>query len=214
MSTSRLKIYNDALTACGESHLASLTEDREPRRLLDHVHDNDGIKNCLEAAQWKFATKAARLDYDPAYDPEFGYRRAFEKDSDWMLTCAVCSDEFFNVPILQYNEEAGFLYCDLDLIYVKYVSNDAAYGGDMSKWTSRFGDFVAAHFASKIVLKLTSDKDKQKDVFALREHYLRLATNTDAMAGPTQFPPEGSWVSARRSRGRSWRSRGTDNIPT
>ena len=89
MSTSRLKLYNDALTVCDESHLASLTEDRKSRRLLDHVWDNDGVKNCLEAAQWKFGTRTVRLDYDPAYDPEFGYRRAFEKSTDWCLTVAV-----------------------------------------------------------------------------------------------------------------------------
>ena len=214
MSTSRLKLYNDALTICKESHLASLTEDRKPRRLLDHVWDNDGVKNCLEAADWKFALRSVRLDYDPAYSPEFGYQYQFEKASDWCKTSAVCSDERFEVPLLKYDDEAGFLYCDLQELYCKYVSNDSTYGGDMSLWTSRFADFVAAHFASKIIHALTSDDDAQKKVFAIRQKYLLEASSLDAMAGPTKFPPEGSWVSSRRSRGRSWRSRGTDNIPT
>jgi len=61
MSTSRLKLYNDALTACGESHLASLTEDREPRRLLDHVWDEniDPFTNTVRVTISKLRRKLA-----------------------------------------------------------------------------------------------------------------------------------------------------------
>ena len=86
MATTKLLIYNDALMICGERKLASLTEDREPRHLLDHVWDNNGVDACLEQAQWHFAMKTVRLDYDPSVTPEFGYNRAFEKPSDWIIT--------------------------------------------------------------------------------------------------------------------------------
>ena len=35
----RLQLYNSALLLLGERNLASLSENREPRRLLDHVWD-------------------------------------------------------------------------------------------------------------------------------------------------------------------------------
>lgn len=206
MSTSRLKLYNDALLICGESFLASLSEEREPRRLLDHVWDNDGVRHCLSSGQWKFAMRTIRLDYDTSIAPDFGYRRAFVKPDDWVLTSAVCSDEFFTAPLIRYFEEAGYWYADIDQLYIRYVSDDDAYGGDLSLWPAKFSDFVAAHFASKIILKLTSEESKRDAIVhprtGLRARYLLEAKSVDAMADPTKFPPPGTWTSARLGQGR------------
>ena len=212
MSTSRIKIYNDALLICGERFLSSLTEDREPRHLLDHVWDNDGVKHCLESGQWRFAMRAVRLDYDTAIEPEFGYRRAFEKPSDWCATTAVCEDEYYNHPLTQYIEETGYWFSDLDELYVRYVSNDASFGGDLSLWPAKFAYYVAAHFASRIILKLTSDEKKRDAILHPRDGVLararKEAKSHDAMAGPTVFPPRGSWSSSRTA-GSGRRDRGS-----
>ena len=203
----RLEIYNHALMICGERFLSTLTEDREPRRLLDHVWDNEGVKKCLEAGQWKFAMRAVRLDYDTAVDPDFGYRRAFQKPTDWCATAGVCSDEYFNSPLTQYVEETGYWFCDLDELFVRYVSNDSAFGGDLSIWPSKFEDYVATFFASKIILKLTSDENKLKLIMGsdlsgnkngLLAAALKRAKSLDMMSGPAIFPAQGSWSSARR----------------
>lgn len=204
--TTKLEVYNEALLICGERSLSSLTEVRESRYLLDHVYDNDGVQNCLESAQWKFAMRTIRLDYETTIEPEFGYRRAFTKPTDWCLTSAICEDEYFNSPLLYYVDEAGYWYCDLDEIYIRYVSNDSTYGMDLASWPSKFADFVAAHFASKIILKLTTDKERVDQVRKYREKMILEAKNHDAMADPTKFPPPGSWVNARS--GRSFRNRG------
>lgn len=203
--TTRLELYNAALLICGERFLSSLSEDREPRHLLDHVWDNDGVKHCLEAGQWRFAMRAIRLDYDTAVEPEFGYRRAFAKPTDWCATAGVCSDEFFNVPLTQYIEETGYWFADLDELYVRYVSNDSAFGGDLSLWPARFAEFVATFFASKIILKLTSDEKKRDAILHPRSGLLararKEAKSLDAMSGPTVFPATGSWVSSRQTGG-------------
>lgn len=205
----RLSLYNAALTLCGERVLASLTENREPRRLLDQVWDDSGVDLCLESGQWRFAMRTVMLDYDPDINPEFGFRRGFVKPTDWKVTSALCSDEYFNSPLLQYNDEAGRWYADIDIIYVRYVSNDAAYGADLSLWTIRFFDYVAAHFASKIVLKLTSDKEKMAGMIKLAEKRMSEAKNHDAMSEPTRFPPPGNWSLSRSGgRNRDRRSRG------
>lgn len=201
--TTRIEIYNSALLICGERFLSSLNEDREPRHLLDHVWDNDGVKHCLESGQWRFAMRAVRLDYDTAIEPEFGYRRAFQKPTDWCATSAVCSDEYFNVPLTQYIEETGYWFADLDELYVRYVSNDSAFGGDLSIWPAKFADFVATYFASKIILKLTSDEKKRDAILHPRNGLLvrarKEAKSHDAMAGPVTFPAPGSWVTSRRA---------------
>ncbi len=207
--TTRILLYNDALTICGERAIASLTEDREARRLLDHVWDNGGVKACLEAGQWLFARRAVMIDYDPDIDPGFGYQYAFQKPSDWCNTAALCEDEYFNTPLTAVSEEAGYWYADVNEIYVKYTSDDASWGGDLASWPQAFADYVAAYFASRIILKLSGDKERFVAVDKIMEKNLLKAKNHNAMSDATKFPPKGSWV---RSRGRSGsRDRGNTN---
>jgi len=197
MSTSKLLIYNAALTICGERQIADLTEDREPRRLLDTVWDNQGVDTCLEMAQWHFAMRSVRLDYDADVTPDYGFRRAFSKPTDWVITSSLCSDEYFKTPLTRYVDESDYWYSDIDEIYVRFVSNDTGYGNDLSLWPGTFADYVAAHFATKIIMKLTSDERKRESVMVWEEKALKKAKNKSAMAGPQQFPAPGNWVSSR-----------------
>lgn len=214
MSATRLSLYNDALLLAGERMLASLTEVTEPRRLLDQIWNNQGVDVCLEEGQWMFAMRTTQIDYDPGIQPSYGCTRAFDKPEDWILTSAVCSDEFFHTPILRYFDEAGFWYSDLDTIYVRYVSNDASYGGDLSLWTPSFKEFVAAHFASQLVLKTSNDESRLKlfinpenPEHSIRGRALLRAKSRSAMASPTSFPAQGQW-SRSRTRGTARRDGG------
>jgi len=205
--TDRLSLYNDALLICGERALDSLSANEETRRLLDQVWNNNGVDACLEEAQWMFAMRTVRIDYDPGITPDYGYARAFDKPTDWILTSALCSDEFFRVPVLRYEDEAGFWYSDLDQLYVRYVSNDSSYGGDMSKWPRSFTEFVAAHFASKVILKISNDEARlrmivnpERPEHSIRGRALLNAKSRCAMAGPSRFEAQGQW-SRSRTRG-------------
>lgn len=208
MATSRLEIYNAALTICGERILSSLTEDREPRHLLDLVWDNDGVHHCLEMGQWKFAMRSVRVDYDTDVTPEYGYQRAFSKPTDWVITSSFCSDEYFTTPVTRYVDEAGYWFADIDEIYLKFVSDDADWGNDLSLWPATFTDFVAAHFATKIIMKLTADEKKREQVIKWEERQQKIAKNKDSMAGPQQFPAPGNFVQSRYRLGGS-RDRGS-----
>ena len=193
---------------CGQTFLASLSENREPRRLLDQVWDSNGVRYCLEQGQWQFAMRTQQIDYDPSTEPPFGYRRAFNKPSDWVLTSAFCSDEFFRQPLLAYADELAFWYADLDTIYVKFVSDDENYGSDLAKWPATFCDYAAAYFASKIIGKLGGDKDLitflmgppgDMDGGELGRR-LKIAKSRAAMTQPAQFAAQGGWTSARQGR--------------
>lgn len=207
MSADRLSLYNDALLLAGERALTSLTEQNEPRRLLDQVWNNEGIDACLEEGQWMFAMRTVQIDYDPGIEPSYGLARGFDKPTDWILTSALCSDEFFRVPVLRYVDEAGFWYSDLDTLYVRFVSNGTSYGNDMSLWPPSFKDFVAAHFASRIILKITNDEARLKmfinpenPLHSIRGRALLKAKSKCAMASPTSFEAQGQW-SRSRTRG-------------
>lgn len=196
--TTKLSVYNGALRLCKERRLASPSENREPRRLLDDAWDGS-VRKCLQMGQWTFGTRTQRLDYSPSVEPEFGYRRAFNQPEDMVRVTAICSDEYFRQPLLAYADERHYWYCDLDTIYIRFVSNAAEYGLDMSLWPESFVKYLEADLADEIVGNLTdadSDKVSKKCKIAKRE-----ALSLDAMNKPTAFPPEGGWNRARRGGG-------------
>lgn len=205
---SRLGIYNGALRVCGERRLATLNENREPRRLLDDVWTGGGLDRCLEAGQWNFAMRSVQIDYDPAEDPQFGLAYAFTKPDDWIRTCGFCSDERFEVPYRAYKDEVGFWYADITPIYVRYVSNDAAFGGDLTKYPGTYQEFVECWFARQIIRKLTSDKEKVAEVKKELKDARRDALAKDAMNDSTQIPFRGSWTRSRSGGRTPWRDGG------
>lgn len=213
MATDRLKIYNGALRICKERALASLTESREPRFLLDQVWQDNGILWVLEQAQWKFAMRSARIDYSASIAPDWGFRRAFPKPDDWVSSCAMCADEYMRVPITMYRDEVGTWFADLDQLFVSYVSDDAGYGLNLAAWPQTFNDAVQGHFAEMIVGKLADATAERIDQVEKRaKALLRTAKNKDAKNGPPLFPPEGAWIRSRR--GGSRRGNRNDGGPT
>lgn len=194
--TTKLDVYNGTLRLCKERRLASLAENREPRRLLDDAWDSS-VRKCLQMGQWAFGTRTQRLDYTPSIEPDFGYRRAFNQPDDMVRVTAICSDEYFNCPLLQYADERHYWYADLDTIYVRFVSDDADYGLDLSLWPESFVQYLQADLADEIVGNLTG-ADSAKVEKATKKAKTQ-ALSLDAMNKPTTFPPPGSWVSARQN---------------
>lgn len=193
----KLSIYNGALLFLGDRQLSALTDNVESRRLLDSVWDRDAIDTVLEHAQWNFAMRSAKYEYSPSISPSFGYSRAFEKPSDIVRVCAVCTDEFFNFPLLQYADEAGFWFADLDEIFVKIVSNDGSYGNDYSLWPPSFKRYVEAWLGCQIVWKLTQNQSKEEAKKKECERLLVKAKSQDAFNDPTRFMPPGRFRTAR-----------------
>lgn len=212
MTTSRLKLYNSALLICEDRPLASLTEEREARRLLDAVWDDDGVKFCLQAGYWNHAMRAVQLTFSTSIEPAFGFRNAFDKPDDWVRTAGVCQDEFFNSPLLDYQDETNFIFADLDTIYCRYVSNDTSYGMDLSLWPPTFTNYVAHLFASRIVGKLSTNRELVEALNTPNNRMNRVqkaltdAKSKDAMDEATAFLPPGNWTRARH--GRSPQDRG------
>lgn len=206
-AATQLSLYNGALRELGERKLASLSENVEGRRALDDVW-TAAFKFCLEQGQWKFAQRTSKMDYDPSYTPPFGYTRQFVRPADCVRLTMVCSDEFFNTPLLSYAEEAGFWFANLDSIYVSYVSNDSAYGGSIALWPETYVTYVEFYLAVKIAKRLGMSGN---DIEVLKkEAHKKLvdARSKDAMESPTKFPPQGAWVGSRSGRFNSGRRDG------
>jgi hypothetical protein len=212
MAADRLEIYNGALLIAGDQKLASLIENREPRHLLDDVWNGGrGVRFCLEQAQWHFAMRASRLDYNPSVQPDWGFQRAFDKPTDWVNTSGVFQDAYLRSPLTNYADEVMYWFCDQDEIFVKYVSDDVTYGMDFAKWPESFTEYVKAFFASKIIRKLPGGADKVDDICNPKKGVLAralvIAKNKAAMTQPTTFPTRGTWARARHG-GSSFRNDG------
>lgn len=205
--TTKLSIYNGALTLCGEGALlSSLTEDRPPRYFLDGVWDRGGVDTCLRSGQWKFALRSVMIDYDPSADPAFGYEFAFSQPDDFIRLAGISSNESFNPPLADYADERHYWHAHQETIYVSYVSNHASYGGDLSLWPADFTRFVEAHFAVEICPQLSNAASRLEKLEKTLEKRKAEALAVDAQAGPSKRFPAGSWMLARTG-GRGTRSR-------
>lgn len=200
VAETQLQLYNDALMLCEERILASTSEPRKPRYLLDAVFSGGGVNACLEEADWIFARRTEQIVYDPSIQPSFGYIHAFQHPSDWLRTSAISFDPYFESNLTQYQDEAGYWWSDLDTIYVKYISSDPAYGGNMALWSEAFKQFAAAHFASKIVGSLTHSQDIKDRVAAERKRTVEAARGKDGMNEPPGFFTRGQLSRARQGR--------------
>lgn len=191
----KLRIYNASLLLLGERRLASLTEAREPRRVLDDVY-SDALLYCLEQGQWNFAMRSVQVESDAAVDPAFGFTYAFEKPDDWIRTCGLSASETFSLPLMRYLDEAGYWYSDVAPVYVRYVSSDTNYGADLSLWPMTFTRFFEAHLAFLASERITQAQSKTEGLMKIERVRKSDALSKDAMNEPTAFPPRGSWASA------------------
>lgn len=193
---SKLGIYNAALVEVGESTLSTLTDDVEARYVIDAKYD-DVLAECLESGLWNFAMRLVKIDANTSVSAGFGYNYVFDKPSDWVRTAGLSASEYITPPLLDYEDFTTYWLADVDPIYVRYVSNDASYGGDLSEWTALYSKFVAKSLARDICERLSQNNSKWEQLEREAKRAKRDALNKDAMNEPTKFPPQGSWTSAR-----------------
>lgn len=200
MTIAQLDLYNGALRLCGETKLASLSDNRKARYLLDDVWNEGAVNAMLEQGLWYFALRTSKFDADPNITPAFGYRMEFAKPSDWVRTAMLCQDESFNVPLTAVRDESGSWFADITPIYVSYVSNGNNYGNNFANWPASFINAFQGYLAEKIITQLTSDQTRWKDVLTEAKRFMTDARAKAAMNESALFPPAGSWTRARWGR--------------
>lgn len=193
----KLSSYRMALTHLGERGLATLTEQREPRRVLDEIWD-PVVAFCLAQGLWRFAKRVVQIDASTTVTPGFGWNDAFKIPDDWVRTVMVSTAPQLDPPLLQYAEEAGYLYANATPLFVSYVSNDPLYGMDLGKWPVNFTSYVEYRLAKVACQRLPGKKDLFDDLAAQEKRARREAKGIDAMNDPPGLPPVPFLVRARR----------------
>lgn len=194
----KLGLYNAALRHIGQRKLSALSEVQESRYVLDDVYD-EALNYCLEQGAWNFAVRTQEIEHDTGITPEFGYAYGFEKPTDWVRTIGLSANDYMNPPLVQYLDEAGYWWADVDPLYVRFVSNDASYGLDLTKWPSTFTHFVELYLAYRICPTVANSQEMTDKIESRMKKARTDARSKDAINDPVAFPPVGSWVSARRS---------------
>lgn len=192
----KLGLYNGALRALGERRLASLTEDRASRRELDDAYD-DVVAMCLEAGFWNFAMRTVELEASTDVVPEFGLTYAYEKPTDWVRTYKMSASERFDPPLDEWHDEGSYIFCDVEPIYLRYVSNADDAGMNLTNWPRSFATYVEMSLADAVCLNVSSSAEA-KEMLAKRLKKAKAdAVAKDAMNQATEFPPTGTWVRSR-----------------
>jgi hypothetical protein len=196
-SVNQLFIYNEALGHLGERRLASLAENREPRRVLDSYW-SDTVAYCLSQGLWRFARRTAQIDSDSSVTPQFGFNYMFAIPSDFVRVIVVSTSPDMDPPLLQYSEEAGYWYANLTPIYVAYVSRDPGYGLNVVAWPPHFVDYVTLRLARYAAFRISGDARMRDALKPLEDRARRVAKAEEAMDGPPGLPPVPFWARARR----------------
>lgn len=212
MATNQLALYNIALAAVGERALSSLTEAREPRRMLDEIWSRgDGaVKYFLEAGLWNFAMRAVQIDASTSVTPAFGFSYAFDIPTDFVRLAAISAGEYFTNPLTRYEFEGAYIYADVDPIYMRFVSDGADWGNDLAKWPETFTLWAGTWLGLQIAPRLINEVKLE----ALEKRTRRLlmdARSKDASQEPVRFAPLSSWARARygKTGASDWRDRGS-----
>jgi len=197
--TTQLTITNGALGFLGERSLVTTGDATEPARTMAAFY-TPAVKYCLEQGHWKFAERRAVLTPSLTELPTYGRSNAFAHPTDYVRVNALCSDEFFKTSVTDIEDVGAFWYCELDTLYLKYVSNDTSYGMNLALWPETFVVFVQLYLATMAAPRLTPNK-KAEAIQAPGGLGLidakRNALAKDAVAGPTQFLPMGRWAGVR-----------------
>lgn len=202
--TTKLRVYNGALRILGERRLSSLTDDVPSRHYLDNAWDDGLVDYILEQGLWQFATRTVKLNASNSIEPDFGFRYAFEKPSDYVRLSKISVDEFQTVRLDRYETEREYFFSDVDVLYISYISNDASYGNDLTLWPETFSRYAQAELADRVKDLVTGSDDKYQKVKAALKEARIDARSKDAMNQPVRFQQIGNWAGARLS---SYRSR-------
>lgn len=201
--TDRLTVYNMALGHLAERKLGSLSEAREPRRVLDDYWDQE-VLYCLERKLWNFVYRTVQMDPSSTIVPGFGFNYAFAIPKDWVRTRLLSASETLTPPLLQMKEENGLWFTNVTPIFVQYNSKDPLYGMDLGKWPASFTDYVSLRLARQACKRITGKADfldGPQGLIRQEQKACTVAAANCAMNDPIGFAPRGRWVSSRRSGG-------------
>lgn len=188
MATSKLEVFNRALDIIGVRRLESLTIDRDARYALDDAYAFV-LQLCLEQGNWAFAMRTVAPTGTSLPTLDYGLTNAFTRPLDCVHTYLLGDSKNFSPPLADAVEADGYYLARTTPIYARYVSNDASFGGLLTRWTNVFAHYFAAELAAYVAYQLT--RSEKMATMAMQVAALRLsqARATDSMLASVGLMP-------------------------
>lgn len=188
----KLELYNRALIAMKERRLASLSEDREARRVLDEVY-SQVLQFCLEQGMWKFAMRNSSLAQVGA--GSYGFTYKFNKPTDLVHLFTAADNTNYDPP-LTYNfaDEGAFFYANTTPLRVRYSSNHASFGLNLTSWPAGFAQYVALELAAWASYAITGNENLAMMLDRASKISLANALSLYSMVAPPGQLPFNTWA--------------------
>ncbi len=206
MATTKLGLYNGALRILNTNRLATLTDDRPERFILDDVYD-DSLTMILEEGDWNFAQRSVELAASVDLEPGFGYTFAFERPDDYVRLITISGNAYYWPMLEEYIEEVTSTGDQVFLtfvspLYLRYVSNGNNFGLNLGQWPIAFARAVEYDLAQRIASHVTSMSAQEFDnLHRMARKVIGAARAKDARAQGQEYPSPGRMVRARLGSG-------------
>lgn len=180
----------------------SVTDDDAFVNTLDLIYD-EVLAFCLASGDWNHATRTVSIEASEDVSSEIeDYAYAIEKPDDYAgRIVAISGNQRFDPPLDDYHEDgglSGYIWCDVDPLYLRYISNSSDYGLDLADWPPSFERFVEYELAWRIAPTLTNMSAQEKEELRKdRKRALQDALGKDARNQGANRLPQGRLVQAR-----------------
>lgn len=196
----RLRLYNEALRELGQPRLTSLSEPGKTRETLDDIWQpatHDFAIECLAEGTWNFAMRSVYALQAADVEPVFGFDYAYEKPDDFVRLDGIYDSPWAEDPLKHddFRDENGYWFTCAPEVWISFVSSDADYGLDASRWPTPFRRYVATLLAARSCRTITGQDADRLDVRA--EVAKRNAQSADGMNEGARFLRKGNWAKAR-----------------
>jgi len=199
----KLKLYRAAQLILKQNAVdATVSDGSAFTNNLDLVYD-DVLAYCLENGDWNFATRTVSIEASEDVDSGIeDYSYAIEKPSDYAgRIVAISGNQRFDPPLDDYHEDgglSGYIWCDVDPLYLRYISNSVEYGLNLADWPPSFTRAVEYELAFRVAPTLTSMGEDAFDMLEKRKkRAMHDAQSKDARNQGAQKLPQGRLVQSR-----------------
>lgn len=177
------------------------TDDTDLVNTLNVVYD-EAIRFALAEGDWNFATRTVSIE--ASEDVVSGiddYAYAIPKPDDYAgRIVAISANQRFDPPLDDYHEDGGFsgyIWCDADPVYLRYISNGNEYGLNLSDWLPAFERYFEYELAWRAAPKLNMSAAEKEEFRKERRRALHDAQAKDARNQGAKPLPQGRLAQAR-----------------
>lgn len=179
-----VSVCSNALLRLGAHPINSFDEGNPNGSNIEHVRLASNLwptirRSVLRAATWNCAIKRVLLS-PVAEAPAFGFRRQFNRPSDWLRTIKIGTDERDR---FHYRMEGGTFLADIDALPLVYVFDNT----NPASWDSALVGAVEIAMAHAMAYAVTGSTSLRAELREELRDVLAQARNVDGQDEPAEI---------------------------